>query len=72
MGKLDELAFVDATGQAELVQRGEVKAIELVDAAIERIEHLNPTINAVIIPMYEHARRVASEPISDGPFGGDV
>src|SRR3972149_2373191 len=43
---MDDLAFLDATSQAELVRRKEVKAIELVDAAIERIERLNPTLNA--------------------------
>lgn len=35
---LDELAWFDATAQAELVRRKEVKPIELVEAAIARIE----------------------------------
>lgn len=38
MGKFDDLAFLDATAQAELVRKKEIKAIELVEAAIERIE----------------------------------
>jgi len=70
MGKLDELAFLDATAQAELVRRGEVNAIELVEAAIERIERLNPAINAVITPMYEEARAAAAGELPDGPFKG--
>ena len=34
----DDLAFLDATAQAELVRKGDVTPIELVDAAITRIE----------------------------------
>lgn len=70
MVTLDDLAFLDATAQAELVQRREVKAIELVDAAIERIERLNPTLNAVITPMYEQARTTAISKLPGGPFDG--
>ena len=70
MARLDDLAFLDATSQAELVRRREVKPIELVDAAIERIERLNPTINAVVTPMYEQARTVATGDLPDGPFSG--
>ncbi len=70
MAKLDAFVDLDATAQAELVRRKEVKAIELVDAAIERIERLNPTLNAVITPMYEQARTAASGELPDGPFAG--
>lgn len=66
----DELAFMDATAQADLVRRKEVKPIELVDAAIERIERLNPELNAVVTPMYEQAREVANGDLPDGPFAG--
>src|SRR5882672_10114156 len=38
----DELANLDATEQAELVRRKEVSPLELVDAAITRIEKVNP------------------------------
>jgi amidase len=67
---MDDLAFLDATAQAELVRRKEVKAIELVEAAIERIERLNTTLNAVVTPMYEEARKAVSEPLPEGPFAG--
>jgi amidase len=67
---MDDLAFLDATAQADLVRRKEVKPIELVDAAIERIERLNPTLNAVVTPMYDDARKAASAPLPDGPFAG--
>jgi amidase len=67
---MDDLASLDATAQADLVRRKEVKAVELVDAAIDRIERLNPTLNAVITPMYDLAREAASGPLPDGPFAG--
>ena len=70
MGKADELAFLDATGQAELVRRKEAQPIELVEAAIERIERLNPTLNAVVTPMYDEARRTATGNLPKGPFTG--
>src|SRR5207245_9340374 len=66
----DELAFLDATAQAELARRNEVTPLELVDAAIARIESLNPAFNAVITPMFESARMAARGPLSDGPFCG--
>ena len=68
--RLDEFAFLDATAQAALVRRREVKPIELVDAAIERIERLNPILNAVITPMYDQARAAAAGELPDGPFTG--
>ena len=67
---MDEFAFLDATAQADLVRRKQVKPIELVDAAIERIERLNPTLNAVVTPMYDEARKAAAGPLPDGPFTG--
>lgn len=40
------LAALDATAQAELVRSGELTAEELVRAAIDRIERLNPVLSA--------------------------
>jgi amidase len=65
-----ELGGLDATAQAALVRKKEVKPIELVDAAIERIERVNPQINAVITPMYDEARAAANSELPDGPFTG--
>ena len=55
------LALLDATAQAELVARGELKPIELVEAAIERILRVNPKLNAVIHPLFEKARAEKKE-----------
>jgi amidase len=68
---LDPFVALDATAQADLVQRGEVHPIELVDAAITRIERLNPSINAVITPLFDRARAQAvSSSLPAGPFRG--
>jgi len=67
----DEIAKLDATGQAELVRRGEVSPSELVDRAIARLEELNPELGAVVIPTLEKARRQAADPdLPAGPFRG--
>ncbi len=66
----DPLALLDATAQAELVRRGETTAAELVEAAIGRIERLNPELNAVIHPLFERARAAAGGELPDGPFRG--
>ncbi len=70
MSKLGEVAHLDGTAQAQLVRRKEVQAVELVEAAIERIERLNPTLNAVVTPMYDEARAAAKELVPGGPFSG--
>lgn len=43
---------------------------ELVDAAIARIERLNPALNAVIAPHYEEAQAAAAGHLPEGPFKG--
>jgi amidase len=61
---------MDATAQAELVRSGDASPSELVDAAIERIEQLNPQINAVIHELFDEAREAARGQLPDGPFKG--
>jgi amidase len=60
----------DATAQAEAVRAGQISPLELVDAAIARIEKLNPSLNAVIHPRFEQARQEAAATLPDGPFRG--
>jgi amidase len=61
---------LDAMGQAELVHRKEATALELVDAAIARIESQNPRLNCLAAPMFEEARAVASRKLPSGPLSG--
>ena len=64
-----ELASLDATAQAQLLAAGELTAQELVDAAIERIERVNPSLNAVIHERFDRARDEAPH-AATGPFRG--
>jgi amidase len=66
-----ELANLDATAQADLVRRRELRPLELVDAAIQRIERINPQLNAVVWERFEKARAEArSAELPEGPFQG--
>ena len=60
----------DALGLAELVRARSVSAMELAETAIERIEALNPRLNAVIHRMFDRARREVTAGLPDGPFRG--
>ena len=66
----DEVADLDSIGQAALVRSGEVTAVELVEAAIERVERHNPSVNAVVTRMYDLALERASQPLPEGPLAG--
>jgi amidase len=66
----EDLARLDASAQAELVRSGQATAAELVDAAIERAESLNPELNAIIHPLYERGAEAAAGDLPDGPFRG--
>lgn len=55
----DELGKLDAVEQAALVRARDISARELVDAAITRLERLNPPLNAVILPAIDRAREQA-------------
>ncbi len=68
--KWSDLMWKDATEQAQLVRRGEVSPVELIEAAIEQIERLNPRLNAVIQVMYDEARTAAEGSLPEGPFRG--
>jgi amidase len=66
-----EVVWLDATGQAELVRSGQVSPFEMVDGAIQRIQRLNPQLNAVVHERFEKARAEAVSPdLPAGPFRG--
>lgn len=68
--EFDEYLEYDALGLAELVRNGDVTAEELLEAAIARIEAINPSINAVITTMYDVARDTIDSDVGGGPFAG--
>lgn len=55
-----ELADVDALGQARLAAAGELSAVELLDAALIRLEAARP-LNAVITDLFDRARGQAGD-----------
>lgn len=60
----------DAVGLGELVRNRQVTPRELVDLAIQRIERLNPVLNAVVHRMFESARAQADASPGQGVFAG--
>jgi amidase len=66
----DRMMTVDATEQARLVRDGEVSPSELLDEAVERLEELNPQLNAIIHPLVDQAREAAAGELPDGAFRG--
>ena len=68
--EMPDYADYDGLGLAELVAKRAVTPAELVEAAIERIERHNPTLNAVVYKGYDDARRRAAGDLPDGPFRG--
>ncbi len=60
---------LDATAQADLVRRGEVTALELFEASRDRIARFNPSVNAVIADLSDHALGQLRRPLA-GPFAG--
>jgi amidase len=68
----DALAALDATAQADIVRRGDASPIELVDAAIARIEQIDDTLNAVVLRRFDEARAEAKalEADDDAPWRG--
>jgi amidase len=68
-----ELAFLSAVEQAQLIRYGEVSSEELVAVSLERIERLDPLLNAFVTVCAEEALATArafdSTP-GDAPFRG--
>ena len=67
-----DLMFAPVTELAALVRSGELSARELVDAALERIDALQPTVNAFVDIDHEGARAAADAiaPGDERPFAG--
>ncbi|MER6947826.1 amidase [Nonomuraea sp. NPDC000554] len=74
---MSELHYLTATEMARLVRAGQVSAVELLQAHLDRIEQVNPQVNAVVTLAAEQAldaakaadaRQAAGEPL--GPLHG--
>jgi amidase len=64
---LSEYAAHDATGLADLVEKGEIAPDALLDLAHRAIGQVDPQLGAVVHDMFDAAR---TTPPADGPFRG--
>jgi len=69
MQALDSLARLDAVAQAELVSRGELTALDLLEACRRRLELVDPLLHSVVTSDFEAARARAERGLS-GPLAG--
>jgi len=60
----------DALGLARLVRDKKVTPLELLEAAIARVEARNVAVNAVTMPLYDYARQAIAQGLPEGPFTG--
>ncbi len=65
-----EYCQYDGLGLAELVRKGEVTPTQLLHTAAQRLEAVNPQLNAVIHTFLTAAEARARKPLPAGPFAG--
>src|SRR5476649_133114 len=66
----NEYTDYDGLGLAQLIRQREIGAQEVLETAISLCERGNPTLNAVVHPAYDLARRQLRDGLPDGPFAG--
>ena len=66
---INEILALDGLAQAEAIARGDTSAAELLEAAIARVERVNPALNFIAQPMYERGRTAAAGTFT-GAFAG--
>jgi amidase len=66
-----DLAYAGLARQAELIAKGEVSSRELVDVCLERIERLNPKLNAFRVVFDERVRMEADQADARRGAGGE-
>jgi amidase len=65
-----EFGRFDACGLAELVKKREVSPVELAETAVERIERLNPKLNAIAYRCFERGIERARHTDLNAPLAG--
>jgi amidase len=65
----DALSDLDAVGLVDRLSVGEVSASELVEAALARLDKVNPQLNGLAYAAFDRARAEAAHP-RDGYFSG--
>jgi amidase len=67
---MDDLATLDGIALSGLIAKREVTAGEVLEAAIERIERLNPKLNAVVHAHFDLARKQVTDGLPASPLSG--
>lgn len=76
---MSDIFTVSGTALAKRIREGELRSIDLVDACIDAVETLNPSLNAMVATRYADARqeaKAADQELADkgpehvGPFHG--
>lgn len=70
MADFSDYESFDALALADLVRRREVSPSELLDAAMARVERLNPQLNAFVALFERRARADIASGLPAGPFTG--
>lgn len=73
--KSTEIIDLSATELARLIAAGEISASEVCESHIRRIEAVNPTLNAIVVPLFDQARldaQIADEARQQGRFLGPL
>ena len=68
--RFDEYRRHDATALAGLIATRKVSAKEVLETAIARAEHVNPSINAIVHTQYDQARAAVAAGPASGPLSG--
>ena len=70
MAAMENYQNYDALGLGELIAKGEISAMEALESAIERLEAVNPRLNAVVHKMYDEARQTIADGLPQGALAG--
>ena len=67
--KFSEYVQYDGLGLAQLIKTKQISPQQLFDVAHDRAKQVNPDLNAIVIPMYEHAQKQIAH-LPQGIFTG--
>ena len=57
----EDICFMSANDMADKIKRQEISSVEITEAIIERIEKINPLVNAYCTPTFDLARTMAKK-----------
>ncbi|NNE82692.1 MAG: amidase, partial [Alphaproteobacteria bacterium] len=70
MSAFQDYEDYDLVGLADLVRRKEVRAEDVLEAAITRAAARNPALNAIVMELYDFGRQAIADGLPDGPLTG--